>query len=333
MSSSIAVILHGGAGRYHPDASPLKIPTLKKALDVVWGMLIEGEPALNAVIEALRIMEEVPYFNAGYGGYPNNKGVVLLDVGLMQGDRKFISLMNVRRVKFPSLVARDMFNSSPSVLSIWTHEFMEELDKMPLEQREKYGWVATNEEMIAPFVTEMLAKRGAEVMKEEEKHGTVGCVVRDSHGLLASGTSTGGIAFKPNGRVGDSPIIAGGVYADNEVGALSTTGHGEAFLSSMVSGFVLSEMRRRQRIDPHVFDKSSQMLTKLLEEEFTEFDRKSPGRSGALITIPSRGPPAYTFNSEMVSLAFRSGDKDHVESEEVGIIRKGHKRAAAGSGQ
>lgn len=329
--SSIAVILHGGAGKFHPDTTPLKIPTLRKALDAAWSILAEGRPGLEAVVAALQIMEGVEYFNAGFGGYPNSNGIVLLDVGLMRGDRKFISLMNVRRVKYPSRVAHDLFHKNASTLSIWTHELMQQTDALSPELREEYGWVATNEEMVAPFVKEMLAKKSAEVTREEEKHGTVGCVVRDSTGRLASGTSTGGIAYKANGRVGDSPIVAGGFYADDEVGALSTTGHGEAFLSSMVSGFVLAEMRRRQKADKNIFDKSSGVLTKLLEEEFTEFDRKSPDRSGALITIPVIGPPAYTFNSEMVSLALRTGTKDRIDSEEVGIFGKGEERAAAGS--
>lgn len=331
MSNQLAVILHGGAGRFHPDTTPLKVPTLRKAVDAAWDVLSAGKPGIEAVVAALQTMEEVPYFNAGYGGYPNDKGVVLLDVGLMRGDRKFISLMNVRRLKYPSRVALDLFHRNSSIMMIWTHEMMQKIDAMDPVLRDAYGWVATNEELVAPYVTEMLAKRGAEVMKEEEKHGTVGCVVRDANGLLASGTSTGGIAYKANGRVGDSPIIAGGVYADNEIGALSTTGHGEAFMGSMVSGFVLAEMRKRLRIDPNVFDKSASLLTKLLEEEFTEFDRKSPRMNGALITIPAVGPPAYTFNSEMVSLGIRTGTKDSIESEEIGIFRKGTERAAAGS--
>lgn len=329
MTNQISVILHGGAGRYDAENAPLKIPVLKEALDAAWASLCRGESSEQAVIAGISVLEGSEYFNAGYGGYPNNRGVVLLDVGLMKGTREFISLMNVRRVKYPSRIALEMFKYHSSLMTIWTHELMQQLDEGPQELKDRYGWVASNEEMVAPFVKNLIKRRTTEV-SGDENHGTVGCVARDQNGTLAAGTSTGGINLKLNGRVGDSPIIAGGVFADNEICALSTTGHGEAFMSSMVSGFVIAEMRRQLRNDPEVFTHDPEILRQLLKAEFKEFDRKSRGRGGALIVIPVKGVPAYTFNSEMASLAARTGTPDSIHHEEIMIAHKGGKHVVAG---
>src|SRR3990167_1925227 len=229
MSSELAVILHGGGGKIGPEHGQKKLPYLRKALDLAWAALVAGKPGEFAVVEALRVMEGCEYFNAGYGGYPNVNGIVLLDVGLMRGDRDFVSLIHVRRVKYPSSIALDMLLPRRTLLSTWTHELMMKLDEAPEFIKGRYGLVATHEDLVAPFVKQLMKEKGdfevaRDPKKEEAKaHGTVGCVVRDAKGEICAGTSTGGVSFKYNGRVGDSPIIGAGVFADNEICGLSTT--------------------------------------------------------------------------------------------------------------
>lgn len=329
MSSSpgnnLCVALHGGAGRFVEDHTLNKLPVMKEALDAAWSVLVKGKSGDLAVAEALSVMERSVYFNAGYGGYPNVDGIVLLDVGLMRGSREFVSLVNVRRVKCPSMVAYDMLQEHKGLVSIWTYELEQKLDNTSSENKERYGLVSRHEDLVAPYVTKLLKKKNAEVESEgngdSSVHGTVGCVVRDAQGALHSGTSTGGVSLKHNGRVGDSPIIGAGVFADNEIGALSTTGAGEAFLRSSLSGFVLAEMRRELRANPNVFIEDPESLKELLEREIGEMDRKTKGKGGAIIVLPPKGDPQFAFNSSMASLAVRVGSETSIRDERVWIAR------------
>ena len=163
-------------------------------------------------------MEGCEYFNAGFGGYPNAEGVVLLDVGLMKGSGEFSAITNLRRVRFPSEVAKDLSEKYKRLFTIWTYDKEKNLDDADDETKARYGWVEKHEDLIAPYVTELLEKKkGFEVQNDDAIRGTIGCVVRDAKGEIHSGTSTGGTSYKRNGRIGDSPIIGAGVFADNEV--------------------------------------------------------------------------------------------------------------------
>ena len=319
----LSVIVHGGAGRFFPDRTLIKLPNIKVAVDAAWQVLIKGESGEKAVVAALHAMEDCEYFNAGYGGYPNEHGIVLLDVGLMRGDGKFASIINVRRVKYPSSLALDLLNERPnSITTIWTHELMCKLDAASEEEKRRCGWVATHEDLIAPFVKNLQEKNHLPEIHVETTHGTVGCVVRDAEGHLFAGTSTGGVNFKSNGRVGDTPIIGSGVYAYNEIGALSTTGNGEAILGSALSGFVLGDMRRDLSEDPLIYQKSD-LLKKRLDAEIKRVPEKYPNTAAAIIVDPPKGLPRYALAGEAVTVASRSGSADNIV-EDYARIEKGN---------
>jgi len=325
MNDSLCVILHGGAGHTVEKNARLKLPVLKLAVDNAWQALIEGKSGVIAVAAALRVLEGSEYFNAGFGGYPNVNGCVLLDVGLMKGTREFVSLINVRRVKYPSAIALDMLDEHSGLVTLWTYEHEQNLDKASAEIKQRYGLVKTHEDMIAPFVKHLLKHPDEfELTQADEDsiHGTVGCVVRDARGHLHAGTSTAGIGLKYNGRVGDSPIIGSGVFADNEIGALSATGNGEAIIRSVVSSFVIAEMRHELRKDPNIFVKDPEKLHTIISRELGELDRKTVGQSAALIVVPARGVPQYEFNSEMVSIGLRYGSATKIKQEKVIIARQ-----------
>jgi len=322
MKKDLAVIIHGGAGRIGKDHASKKIPALKEALEAAWLSLTQDQPGEMAVVAALKVLEGSEYFNAGYGGYPNIHGIVLTDVGLMRGNRDFVSIINCRKVKFPSVIALDMLSDGKHLLTVWTHEMMTNLEKGPAELKQKYGLVGSHEELIAPFVKEKIArKKELEVSASgsgpsSNEHGTVGCVVRDSFGAICAGTSTGGVSFKSNGRIGDTPVVGSGVYADSNICGLSTTGHGETFLKTAISSFVIAEMRSALKKDPNVFCESSTALKELIEREFLELEAKSKG-SGAIIVIPPNGDPVYAFNASEVAIAGRTGSKSQVQWEDV----------------
>lgn len=313
------VIVHGGAGRLLDERARKKVPVMHRAVEAAWNELNRGKPGEFAVVAALREMEGSEYFNAGYGGYPNVDGIVLLDVGLMRGTRDFVSILNARRMKYPSSVALDLLRDDRSLMTVWTHQLMQQVDSAADFIKERYGWVPTHEDLLSPVVEEWLKKDGGEFSKSgETSGGTVGCVVRDLNGDLCAGTSTGGVNSKDNGRIGDTPVIGSGVFADNEIGALSTTGHGESLMLGLLSGFVLGEMRRDLRQQFDVFRREPEKLTCILEGEFRELSRKTANKGGGMIVIPPHGSPTFSFNSEMISIAraeeIEPGKGPHIES-------------------
>lgn len=304
--SSAALILHGGAGRITAEYGSKKLPGLKLALDRGWRALQDGAPPEVAVCAALRVMEEDQYFNAGYGGYPNEHGIVLLDAGLMRGNGDFISLINVRQLKYPSEILLDMLKPGRRLTTVWTHELMQKVLAGDGSQKDRYGLVASHDEMIAPLVRELLAKRAAAELSShgEGSHGTVGCVARAVDGRIAAGTSTGGIYLKHNGRVGDSPIIGSGVYAEQEVAGISTSGDGEAILMGNLSGYTLGGWRTALDQDRAVFAREPQKALEILEKELTRFGQRARGVAG-MIAIPCGCNPIYAFNSPRFSVAGR----------------------------
>jgi L-asparaginase / beta-aspartyl-peptidase len=326
MENSICAVLHGGAGTLSEEHGEKKLPHLREALNAAWEVLCDGESGEYAVAAALRVMEGCEYFNAGFGAYPNADGIVLLDVGLMRGTGDFISLLNVRKLKYPSAVALDMFSQGRALMSIWTHEMMTKVENSSSELKAHYGVVESHQELIAPFVSKLIAEKGIfEVEANTLGSGTVGCVVRDTSGKLHAGTSTGGLRLKYNGRIGDTPIIGAGVYANNDICALSTTGYGEAFLRSHFSGFVIAEIRARLRENIKAFEDNPQVLTDILDSELNELQNHYNGNGGVII-IPSRGAPQYAFNSEMMSVAARTGTCNEVTTEEIFVVTKHGKK-------
>ena len=318
-----AVIVHGGAGTLNSARVQKKIPYLIQARDAAWSVLEQGKSAEEAVVAALRVMEASEYFNAGYGGYPNVNGIVLQDIGLMRGNLSFVSLLNVRRLIHPSAAAFDLLNDTRSLLSIWTKEMMDKIDQEDENLKERYGWVQEHKDLLSPYVIEMLKEQEAEFGSSGATHGTVGCVARDNAGNLAAATCTGGVNTKRNGRIGDSPIIGSGVFADNEICALSTTGYGESFLKSQISSFVIGRTRQDLRSDSSIFEKQPDRINQILEEEFEELDRKCAAKGGAMIIIPRDGLPSFYFNSQMASIAFKSEQLDGVKEDAFIAVKNG----------
>ncbi len=316
MDHGPSIIVHGGAGSFGEEHARLKNPVIQEALHVAWKSVKSGHSAEIACCAALRVLESSQYFNAGYGGYPNENGIVLLDVGLMRGNGDFVSLLNVRRLKHPSSAALHMLGHGQNLITIWTQEHMDRIQNGDEQLKEECGLVATHEDLIPPFVIELMKKKGFEVSATPDG-GTVGCVVRDGQGHICAGTSTGGTSQKSNGRIGDSPIIGAGVYADDEICGLSTTGHGESFLRVMFSGFIVAELRRQIRVDLDVFAKNPTRLKNIVRSELQNLKGKAKGR-GAIIVMPRSGPPTYGFIADKVSIGMKSSD----DTEDVFVAQR-----------
>ena len=227
--------IHGGCGaipkdELTPDFNRAARDALHRALQAGFGVLTAGGPATDAVTEAVAVMEDDPVFNAGHGAALNRAGGHELDSALMDGQLGLAgAVAGARRIRHPVRVARALAAVSDPLLLIG-----EAAD----EWAARHGF----EVMDNPFFTTPSRREALERMLEREregtlsaaperdKHGTVGAAALDRHGHLAAATSTGGYTAKPAGRVGDSPIIGAGTWADDRTCALSGTGKGELFI-------------------------------------------------------------------------------------------------------
>jgi L-asparaginase / beta-aspartyl-peptidase len=240
----IAIIVHGGAGTISADRTEFAQAGCKEAALAGWRILQAGGTALDAVEAAVRSLEDNPNFNAGTGACLTSDGNIELDAGMMEGQTLSVgAIAGVERIKNPISLARKVLES-PHVLLVGqgAQEFAQEqgislcqLNDLMTERqynlwRERQKAQAEQE----PRYVRREVSAPAPGEKGEERHGTVGAVVLDAAGTLAAATSTGGIHNKHHGRVGDSPLVGCGFYAD-ENAAISCTGDGEDFTRLLIA--------------------------------------------------------------------------------------------------
>ncbi|HVE76320.1 MAG TPA: isoaspartyl peptidase/L-asparaginase [Actinomycetota bacterium] len=217
------VVVHGGAGVWSQDRVPGAVEGCRKAAGAGAERLEDG--AVEAVMAAVKVLESDPQFNAGLGSSLTRDGTVELDAALMTGDMRFGAVGSCPPVESAIELAR-------MVLELNEHSFL--VGAGALNFAEEHGIeVLPPEALITQERIEQLEKVSREY--EAGTHvfgsGTVGAVAVDDQGVLAAGTSTGGIVYKRSGRVGDTPLVGAGTYADSDLGAAaSATGHGEAIL-------------------------------------------------------------------------------------------------------
>lgn len=261
--------IHGGAGVMRRDKpGEQQRSVLRRALEAAY----EQKTALDAVTAAIVVMEDSPLFNAGRGSCFNAEGEIEMDASVMEGERlRAGAVAAVRRIRNPVLAARLVMEKTRHVLL--AGDGAEKLAR-------RYGLKL---ESPAYFKTE----RRLEALRKNLKnhHGTVGAVALDREGNLAAATSTGGYTGKLPGRIGDSPIIGAGTYADNRACAVSGTGLGEAFIRAAVAYDVAARMRYRR-----------ESLGKAAAAALANVARL--GGDGGLIAVDRRGNVAMPFNSE-----------------------------------
>ncbi len=233
-------MIHGGAGLLKgvsEEQQSVYHTSLNTILSAGKKMLQNGTAAFDVVEHCVMLLEDDPIFNAARGSVLNEEGFVEMDAAIMDGSTlKAGSVAGIRNVKYPIHLARLVMEQTEHVMLIGNgaHDFAKTQDIVFEDD--------------AYFITEHRKKQWEEAKKqdhvvldhdtarpEEKKYGTVGAVARDINGNLAAATSTGGIVNKKFGRVGDSPIIGAGVYADNRTCAVSATGYGEQFIRTVLS--------------------------------------------------------------------------------------------------
>src|SRR6266851_7379992 len=303
VSMPVAIIVHGGAGDIAADRSDVVRAGCKDAALAGWRILQAGGSALDAVEAAVRALEDNPEYNAGTGACLDKDGNIELDAGMMDGRALQVgAVAGIQRIKNPISLARKVLESEHVLL------IGRGAERFALEQ----GIVqCANEELITERQYQVWQEQQAVRDTEEPrhsrrevgstrsqvrndastgKHGTVGAVALDMSGVLAAATSTGGIHDKYPGRVGDSPLVGCGFYADEEA-AISCTGHGEDFVRLLVAkraaDFVVGGQRAREAAQSAI-----------------AFLGAHASGTGGLIVVDGKGEVGFAWNSRNMAHAY-----------------------------
>ena len=281
-----ALVIHGGAGNIRQETMPAPIEkmyrdSLDKALRIGERILSNGGSSLDAVEACIRFMEDCPLFNAGKGAVFNAEGKNELDASIMDGSKHLAgAVAGITTVKHPISAARAVMEKSSFVML--TGKGAEQFAAAQSLELVDPSWFFTQKR----WDDYLKAKVSMDsIAAAESKHGTVGCVALDKKGNLAAGTSTGGMLMKKFGRVGDSPVIGAGNYADNECCAVSATGHGEFFIRNVVAFDICALMKYKGM---SVQEAADFVINKKLQEQ---------GGTGGVICLDRNGNMALPFNT------------------------------------
>lgn len=294
-----AIVIHGGAGVMSKEKMSEQLQAeykakLTEALNLGEKMLIDGAAAADVVVKVIKVLEDSPLFNAGKGAVFTHDGKVELDASVMDGKTlKAGAIAGVRDIKNPINAARAVMDHSEHVFlsGKGASEFARKqgLEIVP----NKYFHTKQRKESL-----KQLLKKERE-RSSKDNMGTVGCVVLDAHGNIFAGTSTGGMNNKRYGRIGDTPIIGAGTYADNKTCAVSCTGHGEYFIRLSFARDIAALMEYKNL---SVAEACKSEIAKLDELKGT----------GGVIALDNNGNIAMEFNTSGMFRGFAksTGEKE-----------------------
>lgn len=302
--NTFAIALHGGAGTITrhlmtPEREQQYVSALKSALAAGYDLLAAGKTAIEAVEATVVSLEDCDLFNAGKGSVFNRTGQHEMDAAIMCGRTLNAGAVSgVKNVKNPIKLTRCILENSDHVFLCQhgaedfarNHNLEFEPDSYFFTQQRYEQWQEVRDSDI--FMLDH-----TEDPKSEKKFGTVGAVALDSFGNLAAATSTGGMTNKNFNRIGDSPIIGAGTYANNNTCAISCTGHGEYFIRAVVAHDIACLMEYKNMS----LQEASELV---VNKKLVEF-----GGEGGLIAIDRQGNIALPFNSEGMYRASQSKDQ------------------------
>lgn len=303
----ITLAIHGGAGNITPaimnkEQEHQYTEGLRAALDAGYDVLRQNGAAVDAVVAAIEVLENNPLFNAGRGSVFTKKGLHEMDAALMNGtDLSAGAVAGVRNIKNPIRLAREVMLRSGHVMlsgkgagEFALKQGIEITDDDYFFNKDRYDqWIEIRDSDFYQLDHKGDNLKGT-VPNTDHKFGTVGAVACDINGHLAAGTSTGGMTNKRFGRIGDSPVIGAGTYANNKTCAISCTGHGEFFMRAVVAYDVSCLMEYKglslqEACDVVIKDKLYGM-----------------GGEGGMIAVNAAGEHKLTFNSAGMYRAYRN---------------------------
>ena len=298
--SDFVLVAHGGAGDYsgmNPAQVEMRRAAMLKAVHTGYAILAKSGTSVDAVEATIRVMEDSGLFDAGRGSYYTREGVAEMDAAIMDGRTlKAGSVASLKRIANPIHLARLVMEKTPHVMLVG-------------DGAEAFA-KSQGIELVSPyfFFNEREWERYKKAKSAEEKkaagfpaneeHGTVGVVALDRGGNLAAGTSTGGTVMKMPGRVGDSPILGAGTYANNESCAISGTGTGEFFMRNIVAADICERVRY---LHVTLEQAANDVVMKELVEQHGD---------GGVIALDPKGNVAMPFNTEgMMTAMVRTDGK------------------------
>jgi beta-aspartyl-peptidase (threonine type) len=293
-ANNVVLVIHGSAGLITLTAEKEKAccEVLEKSLREGFKKLKETDNSIKAIMAAIEFLEDSPLFNAARGAVFTNEGKIELDASIMDGKtHKAGACASITNVKNPIKLAYAVMQYSHHVLLVGdgAENFAQTVkDKAGLEIVDnKYfhteaRWQQLQDYLLAQKNHAANTVTGASGVTE---FGTVGAVAVDRNGNLAAGTSTGGLLGKLHGRIGDSPILGAGTYADNATCAISTTGHGEYFMRFVTAYDISAQMKYANR-----------SLSKAVVNAFETL--QSDGGKGGLIALDAHGNCTMAFNTK-----------------------------------
>ena len=297
----ISLIVHGGAWDIPDDAVEAHRHGVSEALAIGWKILEKGGDAVEAVEKTVNYLEDDPTFDAGRGSFVNAVGEIELDASIMNGTTfRAGAIAAVQNIRYPISLARVIMDKSEHILLAGMgavrfgreHGIMQCKNDELLVGRELERWKEFQAQQ------KFSAK---DTFRKKTPQDTVGAVALDKRGVIVSGTSTGGTPNKYPGRVGDSPLIGCGTYADSTVGGASCTGWGEAIIKVVLAKTVIDLME---------YNGGNAALA--AKDGVQRLEKKAEG-FGGVIVLDKRGVPALAFNTPRMARAYRTSEmKDSV---------------------
>lgn len=289
-----SLIVHGGAWDIPDSAVPACKSGCERALTAGWGILQAGGSALDAIEAAVVILEDDPVFDAGYGSHLNLDGRVECDAIVMDGATlRAGAVATLQHVRNPVRLARKVLENCPHMMLV-----AEGAERFAHEQGIK---LCAPEDLITDAEREAWSKckidKHAAAFHHGHEQGTVGAVALDRDGRLFAATSTGGTCCKLPGRVGDSPLIGCGCYADSEAGAVSCTGYGEAIMKIVMAKTAADFLRSA----PQVPETNSAMAA---ARQAVQILASRTHATGGLILLDPDGNPGWAFNTPRMAYGY-----------------------------
>ncbi|MGM0481684.1 MAG: isoaspartyl peptidase/L-asparaginase family protein [Pseudomonadota bacterium] len=303
----VAIAIHGGAGtitraNLSDEQEQAYRDKLSEALQAGYDLLEQGASSTDAVIAAIQVMEASPLFNSGVGAVYNWDAEHELDASLMEGAQGNAGAVSgAKTVKSPIQLAREIMEQSVHVMlsgdgaqQFARQQGLQMVDNSYFNTERRYQQLLKAKDTIQK--SEQSEQQAWQYLDLDYKYGTVGAVAVDKTGLLSAGTSTGGMTAKRYGRIGDSPIIGAGTWADNDSCAVSATGHGEYFIRYHVAADICSRVKYKGL---SVAEAGDEVIHGVLQQA---------GGTGGVIIIDADGNVAMPFNTEGMYRGYMKAD-------------------------
>ncbi|RCU49250.1 isoaspartyl peptidase/L-asparaginase [Corallincola holothuriorum] len=308
----ITIVIHGGAGtiekaKFTPQQEQAYRATLKQAVEAGYAVLKIGGKSLDAVTTAINVLESSPYFNAGVGAVYTAEETHELDASIMDGsNRQAGAVAGVKHVEHPIDLAKLVMERSPHVMlsgegaeAFAKASGVTMVDNAMFNTEHRYEALLKTKKKLRDAMEKTPDYQAAhDLLDPKFKMGTVGAVALDSLGNLAAGTSTGGMTNKQFGRVGDSPIIGAGTFADNASCAVSATGHGEYFIRYAVASDICARVAYQ---DKTIKQAGYEVIHQVLPEA---------GGTGGVIILDTQGNISMPFNTAGMYRAYKNSPEN-----------------------